>query len=207
VAATWDEKPARVKMAGDVGDAIAKQIDFTPDMDIMDFGCGTGLISLRFHSQVRTITGFDSSQGMLDVFNQKAAQAGWDNVRGVLVDLDQGDQLEGQYDVILSSMTMHHIRDIKSLLEQFYRILNPDGYLCIADLDREDGTFHEDKTGIFHFGFDRGNLRQIFTAVGFEDVQVADAAEMFKESADGEMRRFSIFSISGRKTISPMEGV
>jgi len=135
VAASWDEKPARVKLARDVGDAIEKRIDFTPDIDMMDFGCGTGLISLRFHSQVRTIAGIDSSQGMLDVFNQKAAQARWDNVRSVLVDLDRGDHLEGRYDVILSSMTMHHINDLKSLLEQFYRITKPNGYLRIADLD------------------------------------------------------------------------
>ncbi len=202
VAATWDEKPARVKLARDVGDAIAQRIEFAPEMDVMDFGCGTGLISLRFQPLVRSITGVDSSPGMLEVFRQKAAQARWDNVRGVLADLEQGEPLTGSYDVVLSSMTLHHIQDLKALLEQFYSIIKFGGSLCIADLDQEEGRFHDDNTGIYHFGFEREQLRELFREAGFVDVREADAAEMVKEGGDGEVRRFTIFLMAGRKCVS-----
>lgn len=200
-AAAWDEKPGRVKLADDVSAAIAEVIDFHKTMDIMDFGCGTGLISLRFQPLVRSITGVDSSRAMLNVFNQKAVQAGWSNVTSVLVDLAEGDQLAGEYDIILSSMTMHHIPDLGPLLRQFHRILKPFGVLCIADLDLDGGKFHSDNTGVFHFGFDRGELRRMAQEAGFEDLCFSTATESVKAGEDGETRRFAVFLMVGRKHV------
>ncbi len=45
-AASWDEHPARIKLANDITHAISEQIVLMPEMDIMDFGCGTGLLAL-----------------------------------------------------------------------------------------------------------------------------------------------------------------
>jgi tRNA (cmo5U34)-methyltransferase len=45
-AVNWDENPVRVKMAEDITNAISQHIILTRDMDIMDFGCGTGLLPL-----------------------------------------------------------------------------------------------------------------------------------------------------------------
>ena len=44
-AATWDENPGRVKLAEDVAGAVAQQVALLPDMDGLDFGCGTGLLA------------------------------------------------------------------------------------------------------------------------------------------------------------------
>ncbi|MFA7695822.1 MAG: hypothetical protein WCX63_09830, partial [Methanoregula sp.] len=46
-AATWDENPGRVKMAHTVAHAILGTVKPGPDRDVLDFGCGTGLLSLR----------------------------------------------------------------------------------------------------------------------------------------------------------------
>ncbi|MDD4138360.1 MAG: methyltransferase domain-containing protein, partial [Methanoregula sp.] len=64
-ASTWDEDPGRVKMAHDVARAIRETVTLRPDMDVLDFGCGTGLLALNLQPHIRTITGVDSSQGML----------------------------------------------------------------------------------------------------------------------------------------------
>ena len=165
----------------------------------MDFGCGTGLLALKLQPLVRSVTGVDSSQGMLDIFNAKIAKMKLNNVKTVLVDLYKGDVLTGSYDLVLSNMTLHHIKEIEPLFAQFYKVIAPGGYLCISDLDLDDGQFHEDNTGVFHFGFDRAALRNVFTESGFDNVRDIDAAEMVKPSQSGEMRRFSIFLMVGRK--------
>ncbi len=198
-AASWDENPARAKLADDVAHAILKEIALTPEMDIMDFGCGTGLLALRLQPLVRSVIGVDSSQGMLNIFNAKIAKQRLNRVRTVLIDLDKGDLLTGNYDLVLSNMTLHHIKEIEPLFAQFYKVTAPGGYLCIADLDLDDGQFHEDNTGVFHFGFDRAALQEVFTKAGFVDVRNISAAEMVKPSNSGEMRRFSIFLMVGRK--------
>lgn len=198
-AAKWDENPARSKLADDIVRAISEQIDLTDDMDVMDFGCGTGLLALRLQPIVRSVTGIDSSKGMLDIFNAKIAKQKLDNVSTVLVDLDTCDPLRGNYDLVVSNMTLHHIKEVRPLLALLYKVIAPGGHLCISDLDLDGGQFHEDNTGVFHFGFDRAALQEDFLKVGFDDVHSINAAEMAKPSITGEMRRFSIFLMIGRK--------
>ncbi|MBN1625202.1 MAG: class I SAM-dependent methyltransferase [Deltaproteobacteria bacterium] len=198
-AASWDENPGRVRIAKDVARAILRQVALTHDMDIMDFGCGTGLLSIELQLLVHSVTGIDSSQGMLDIFNSKISGMGLKNVGTLLVDLEKGDRLTGSYDLVVSSMTVHHIREIESLFDQFNDATVPDGHLYIADLDPDDGLFHSDNTGVFHFGFDRNNFRKVFIKAGFNNVRDVKAAEIMKPVGNGETRRFTLFLMTGRK--------
>jgi 2-polyprenyl-3-methyl-5-hydroxy-6-metoxy-1,4-benzoquinol methylase len=199
-AASWDEQPARVKMAKDVAHAISTQIPLTPEMNVMDFGCGTGLLTLQLQPFVHSITGIDSSQGMLDMLNKKIATMKLNNIHAERVDLAQGETLTGSYDLVVSNMTLHHIREIAPLFEQFAKIIAPAGYLGIADLDLDNGQFHNDNTGVFHFGFERANLRKVFMEAGFNYIRDSDAAEVVKPNINGEMRRFTLFLMSGQKS-------
>lgn len=198
-AAAWDENPARVRLANDVADAIARQVALRAEMEALDFGCGTGLLTLRLAPCVKAVTGVDSSQGMLDVLAAKTAKQNLSNVRTLRLDLDRGDVLPGPCDLIVSSMTLHHIQRIDSLLGQFHEALFPAGCLCIADLDSDDGQFHSDNQGVFHAGFDRATLRRAFTDAGFERVRDTTAAEVTRPARDGKLRCFSIFLMTGDK--------
>lgn len=197
-AATWDANTGRVKLAGDISKAILRENEFNTTMDVMDFGCGTGLITLSLHSMVRSMTGVDSSQGMLDVLDAKIREHGISNVSTQYCDLDHGQALTGRYDAIVSSMTFHHVLSVRPLLKQFSGVLRPGGFVCVADLDRDGGTFHESNEGVFHHGFDRESLRMDFMEAGFKDVIVTTAAEVVKTCADGEKRTFSVFLMTGR---------
>jgi hypothetical protein len=96
-------------------------------------------------------------------------------------------------------MTLHHINEIEPLLAQLYSLLAPGGFLCVADLDSEQGRFHGDNTGVFHFGFDRTALRGAFAAAGLVDVSDSTAATIVKPGKNGEMGSFGVFLVSGRK--------
>jgi ubiquinone/menaquinone biosynthesis C-methylase UbiE len=198
-AASWDENPARVKVAQEIATAIRRQVPITSDMDALDFGCGTGLLTFHLQPFVRSIIGVDSSQGMLDIFNAKVAAMGLAHTRSLLCDLDKGEGLSGRYDLIASSMTLHHVQRIAPLLAQFHRVMAPGGLLCLADLDSDEGQFHQDNTGVFHFGFDRKALRSSLVEAGFFDIADTTAAEIEKPASDGTTRRFSVFLMTGRK--------
>ena len=137
--------------------------------------------------------------GMLGVFEAKITRLGLGNVRTQFCDLAGGDTLSGRYDLVVSAMTLHHVKDIEPLFDEFARITAPGGRLCIADLDPDDGEFHDDNTGVFHFGFARAALREVFEQAGFEHVEATDAAEMVKPGRNGEARRFTVFLMTGTR--------
>jgi len=191
-AATWDAPP-RVKLAEDVSSAIREQLCPTRDMDILDFGCGTGLISFSLAPLVRSVTGIDTSRGMFDVFEHKARVSAVGNVTVFCLDLTGADVIPGRYHAVVSSMAVHHVKDTRALLAHFHRALLPGGKICVADLDEEDGSFHDNHDGVFHRGFARAELSRLCAEVGFDQVDFTTATHMKKRGADGEEREFGIF--------------
>lgn len=198
VASKWDSNPTRLKIAQDVGDAILSMVQLTPQMDVLDYGCGTGLIAIRLQPQVRSVCGADSSPAMIAVLQDKIATLKPGNVSTQRVDFERGAHAVGQYDLIVSSMVTHHIPDTAALLREWKRLLRPRGQIAFADLDSEDGAFHGDNTGVFHLGFDRTALRKLLLAEGYTDVRDTTATVVRKE-VEGKMREFPIFLIVAHK--------
>lgn len=198
-ATTWDKEPGRVKLADDVAMVIRGMVPLTPEMDVLDFGCGTGLLTLHLQPLVRSITGIDSSKGMLAVFDEKIRKQGLTNVRTRFADLNQGDTVDGRYDLVISSMTFHHIRDISTLLKMLAGVLRPSGRIVIIDLDPDGGKFHSSNAGVFHFGFNRSAMKELLEAEGFVSVRDRTAAIMQRPSPSGETQDFTVFIMTGRK--------
>ena len=198
VAAAWDQEPRRVKLAQEVVDAMRRELPLAPDMEAVDFGCGSGLITLGLHPFVGRITGADSSQGMLDVLSGKLQEQGINNVATQLLDLEQ-QRLAASYDLIVSSMTLHHVQDVPALIASLVLSLKPGGWLALADLESEDGSFHDDPTGIFHDGFAREFLAGQFSKSGLTDVRTVSAATIEKKDANGVVRVYPVFLCVGRK--------
>jgi len=198
-AARWDEDPGRVKLAKDIARAIKETIPLTKTMDVLDYGCGTGLLMLQLQPLVHSVTGIDSSQGMLDALNAKVRAQGLDNVNFRFADLSKGAVLDGKYDLVVSSMTFHHIRDVQAVLGQLASVVKPSGYLVVADLDSDDEKFHDSNEGVFHFGFDRCTMKKHFEVVGLTSIRNRTAAMFEKPSLSGEKQVFSVFLMTGRK--------
>lgn len=197
-AANWDEAPWRFKMIHDIAQAIIDTGIINSDMNVLDFGCGTGLLTLQLQPLVRSITGVDSSAGMLEVLQRKVESQKLTNVKTQLLNVEEGDRMEGGFDLIVSSMTLHHIKDIEGLFNHFKQGTVSDGYLCLADLDSDGGQFHQDNQGVFHFGFDRAGLRQTLEEAGFDVIQMQTATEVIKVIPEGT-RKFSIFLITAHR--------
>lgn len=200
-AAQWDANPGRVKLASDVAAAIIREVDLNLDMDVLDFGCGTGLLTLKLQPLVKTITGVDSSRGMLGALQNKIGMQALENVHTRFTDFEKGEHAEGSYNLIVSSMTLHHVPDTFAVLKEWFSLLRPGGQVCFADLDTEDGSFHSDKTGVFHFGFDREKLKQLLHDAGFGDVRDMTATSMSREVAGQGIREFPVFLITATRHV------
>ncbi len=198
VAARWDSNPGRVRIANEVAAAIRREVPLAPGMAMLDYGSGTGLLSLQLLPQVGSLCGADSSPAMLEVMANKIATQNLHNATTQFVDFENGAHATGSYDLIVSSMVTHHVPDTAALFAEWFRLLNPGGQVAFADLDTEDGAFHGDNTGVFHLGFDRAYLRKLLLAAGFAEVHDCTATSVSKE-VDGQMREFPIFLIVAGK--------
>ncbi|GAB4474795.1 MAG: class I SAM-dependent methyltransferase [Anaerolineales bacterium] len=193
----WDLNPTRHERAQAVAEGIRRQIPLRPNMTALEYGCGTGLLSFELRSELGQITLADRSAGMLEVLREKITATQAENMIPFQLDL-LTDALPAQrFDLIYSLMTLHHIPDTWGILGCFYQLLLPGGYLCIADLDEEDGSFHNEAFD-GHLGFNRQALAKLAMAVGFEVLGFETVYQMAKV-VDNRQRTYPIFLMTARK--------
>ena len=179
-AATWDEEPRRVQLSGEIAAAIQSTIPLSAEWQAMDFGCGTGLVTLRLAPYLAAITGVDSSPKMLEQLELKRLQLGLTSVQTLPASTLLDSEPTAQFDLITSAMTLHHIEDPESFLNRFFRLLLPGGRIALADLEAEDGSFHDDPSGVFHHGFSSHYLTELLVGAGFCNVSVKRITEISK---------------------------
>ncbi len=194
----WDSDPKKVERALAVAEAIRRNIPLSREMNALEYGCGTGLLSFALKDEFRHITLADTSQGMLDVLKEKIAASGVENMKPLRLDLTVDPAPADRFDITYSLLTLHHVQDTDTALKKFNEILVPGGLLLIADLDKEDGTFHTDGTTDVHKGFDRDELKVQVEAAGFEDVKFS-TAHTIKKEINGQEKSFPIFLMSAKK--------
>jgi len=191
-AESYDSETKRVNNVDNIANSIISSISFNRDMQIMDFGSGTGLLLERVAPFVKKITAVDVSESMCKQLGEKIKDLGCE-VEILQMDLTK-TKLETKFDAIVSSMTMHHIKDIQAMFNDFYNMLNDNGTIAISDLDIEDGTFHTEDTGVFHFGFDRNEFQSKAIAAGFKNVKIITAS--IDEKPHG---KYPVFLLTGNK--------
>ncbi len=197
--AQWDT-PMRVKRAAVVACKIADFVPVTEDMDAMEFGCGTGLISFALRDHLRSVLLVDASDGMLAVARQKIADAGACNLRTLQHDLSSVEGLpQAAFDLVYASMALHHVVDVDAIVEVFRALLKPGGRLCIVDLDADDGSFHADEPDFNgHDGFDQRELADMLSRHGF----VGARSETFLQAQrdrGGRVLDYSLFTLCAQK--------
>ncbi len=196
-AATWDENAYRADRARAVAAAIRERVPVSAGMAALEYGCGTGLLSFALQPYLGQITLADNSQGMLAVAEQKIAAGGMANMRTLLLDLSSDPPPGLGVRLVYTLMTLHHIPDVERVLRGFYGLLEAPGYLCIADLDAEDGSFHgPDFDG--HKGFERAALGRMAEKAGFRNVAF-ETVYQTPRRVGNEIRHFPLFLMTAEK--------
>jgi len=192
LARDWDLKPERVASAKNLSDKL-KSLFTIDGMDILDYGAGTGLVAFDLCEKARRVVAMDNAQKMLDEIDKKSADANIDNIHTRYHDINEEDLPKEQFDLFISSMTMHHIDDTKDFLSKAKGSLVKGGYLAINDLESEDGTFHSmGNDDVAHLGFDRDMVERLFVDLGME-VVFFETVEVVSKKKD-----YPIFLIVGK---------
>ena len=167
-AETFDS-PKNIFLANLVCQAIEKQIDVLSNKEILDFGGGTGLLSLPLAKQAEFVTLVDISEKMLEQARLKAERQEIKNIQFLEQNL-LTNPLEQEFDLIVVCRVLHHMPDLDAALLLFHQHLKEDGKLLIADFT---------KTEPKHHGFDIAELEKQLIEHGFSSVhsQILYSAE------------------------------
>ena len=188
----YDKQKSRTQNVSNIAQCIIKELLFSKEMSVMDFGSGTGLLLSQIAPYVGKITAIDISESMNEVLKSKANTIGCE-LQIKEIDLTK-ETIDETFDSIISSMTIHHTKDILDLFNKFYSLLNNNGSIAIADLDIEDGSFHTSDTGVFHFGFDRTKFLNLAEKAGFRNLKIQTVSTIEKPTGN-----YSVFLLTGKK--------
>jgi tRNA (cmo5U34)-methyltransferase len=193
----WDKNQRYIDRSEAVAKAMLQTIPFKKNMKALEYGSGTALLSFALKDHFAEITLMDNSQEMTTVTAEKIADQNIQNMKPLFFDLEHQDY-DGKFDIIYNQMVMHHVKDVDSILNKFHSLLNPGGYLAIADLYAEDGSFHgEGFNG--HKGFDVGELSGGLKAIGFGNIEHQKCYTIAKTDEAGNISEYPIFLLTASK--------
>lgn len=191
----WDADSMKNKLSSAIGASILEHVPLHNQMLVMDFGAGTGLISSQVAPRINKIVAVDISEAMLSQLASKPELKG--KVEVICQDIMETPLAgqNGKFDLIMSAMAMHHVQDTSKLIQRFAEHLKSGASVALADLDKEDGSFHpKDTEGVYHFGFDRNELQKLLESNGFENIHFFTAYTINREDM-----KFPIFLVMATK--------
>ena len=157
----------RIELAKVIAKEVKQELCESATKSLIDYGSGTGLVSLELSDLVDSILLVDSSKQMLDVAEAKIVRRGIKNAKVLYSDFTrQSPDLKA--DIVLMSLVLLHIPDTENILQQLFAILNEGGKLIIVDFDKNDQINHPK----VHNGFSHEELNNKLSQVGFDSIEI-----------------------------------
>ena len=178
-AETFDS-PKNIFLANLVCQAVEKQLDLLSEKEILDFGGGTGLLSLPLAKQAKSVTLVDISEKMLEQARLKAEQQDIKNIQFLEQDLLK-NPLKQEFDLIVVSRVLHHMPDLDAARSLFHQHLKEDGQLLLADFTKTEANHHgfelpELENKLIQHGFSSVHSQILYSA---EDLFQGNYSELF----------------------------
>jgi ubiquinone/menaquinone biosynthesis C-methylase UbiE len=164
-AATWDDNPQRRATTAAIARSIVDAIPIKPQWRVLEYACGTASLGFMLADRVQAVVAADASPGMIEQVRRKIATAPRVPLEPRVLDLSCQDPPPERYELIAMAMGLHHVETPEALLKKLAGMLTPGGYLAIADLCKEDGSFHAPRT-VPHNGFEPEELAKAMRTCG-----------------------------------------
>lgn len=216
-AAAWDNNPFVKKMSLEAWKAIQTHVpslfsgtgDSSRRPDVLEIGCGTGLLSLEVAPAANRLVAVDAAEGMIEVLSSKLVKPGApQNITPLAILLEDpedkrmpaadGANPDGprlKYDLIISHLVLHHIADLRQVLRTMLGCLKEGGMVALTDFEDfgpEARRFHPEgkMDGVERHGIGRTWMSTLMQDVGFKNVDVKVAWEHSKlvEKFPGEFK-------------------
>jgi 2-polyprenyl-3-methyl-5-hydroxy-6-metoxy-1,4-benzoquinol methylase len=169
-AQNWDNSPLHWERSEAIANGILDMIPVNHFMNALDYGAGTGILSFLLSEKFSEITLMDNSEKMVKVMHEKIAASQLSNLKPLLWDLIKNDYESSTFDCVFSQMVLHHISNTENILSKWQQMLKPGGYLAIADLFSEDGSFHDTEANV-HLGFNPDDIADRLRLSGFKEIK------------------------------------
>lgn len=172
----WDSNPDVVKYAELAHESLVEEIDHS-GKTILDFGCGTGLLTEKLATQAKTVVGLDSAQKMIDALNQK----GVTNISTVAAELTkdsigQSPLEENAFDMITASSVCSFLPDYQGTLSLLWSLLKSEGYFVQWDWQATEEYPN--------FGFNAEQIQSAYAKAGLTLISVETAFTLYTEKGD-----------------------
>jgi ubiquinone/menaquinone biosynthesis C-methylase UbiE len=143
----WDnmaERYSRQPIADEA--AYQKKLQITrehlePDMEVLEFGCGTGSTAINHAPHVRRIHAIDISSKMIEIAQGKADAAQIENITFERSTLDELTVPDQSLDAVLALSILHLLDNREEAITKVYRMLKPGGVfvsstVCIGEISK-----------------------------------------------------------------------
>lgn len=164
-----------------------------PRWIVADLGCGTGHVASLVAPFVDTVIGVDASAGMLAAARE-SAPANVSLRQGALEALPVRD---GEVDVALLVLVLHHVPDPARALAEAARAVKPGGRVIVVDMQPHDREDYRRTMGHVWLGFGDAQMTRLLQAAGFEAVRVVPLRP--EPAAEGP----ALFLAAARRPESP----
>lgn len=146
-----------------------------PRLDVADFGCGSGVLTLELARWAGHVTAIDRSSPALEQAKARLSREKRSNVSFVEADLHALPADLPKHDLVVISQSLHHVDAPEAVLEQAARLLKPGGRVVVLELSPHHEAWVKARLGHMHLGFEPGRLEAALVEAGFVDVQLTPA--------------------------------
>lgn len=138
----WWDKEGPLKTLHSVNKARIMYIMNKYDLcqaNILDVGCGAGILTESFYGLCKSITGIDTSKSNIDIANSRAQKYNL-NINYIHTDIESYD-FNKKFDVITCLEVLEHVPDINSIITSCKNNLSPNGSLFISTINKTPQSF------------------------------------------------------------------
>jgi ArsR family transcriptional regulator len=195
VAATWDR--LRIGAFGDVFHFEALTAVLPMEWVAADIGSGTGYLLPVLSSRFSKVIAVDPAPRMIEVARNRPEVRAATNIEfreGVLGSLPLAD---GEVDLAIVSLVLHHVESPPASLRDLKRALRPGGEALIVEQeDHRHGEFYE-RMGDRWWGFEPAQVADWLGQAGFGDVRAMPLSTA-RPSSRGRVDAPGLFVVTGR---------
>lgn len=212
-AAAWDTQPAVLEATRHAFETLQPIIHTLmtkkgSKLDVLEAGCGTGLLSFQVAPLVKEVVAIDPAEGMIDMLRAKMETANSpknvlplcrlleDPEDAALPPADPQNQTGARkkYDLITSHLVLHHIPDLRPFLRTLLGCLKPGGRVALTDYEdygEQAKKFHPQAKWdtVERHGIPRAWMEELMREVGFSEVSVRVAWTMKKDVERWDLER------------------
>jgi ubiquinone/menaquinone biosynthesis C-methylase UbiE len=135
----YDNTLGKVKRHHKLLDLVVKLSGIKRNDQILDIGCGTGLLSLKFLNKTDcTITAIDSSSQMLKIFQEKIEKCNLtEKIHCAQESAEDMNFKPDQFDIIAATVALHHVKFKEPVIKNVYASLKGGGRFIIGEIDMD----------------------------------------------------------------------